>query len=169
MEGIWGLTEKTNGNKWLPYELTNECTGLGIEPITADKHWHDMQFGCSPLTWPTFLFFLFPKQCWSIKIMHYAWTLCWGHGCSYILHAWVWICVCMCIHVPVCAVQWWWMESCAAPQGSLVSQRARAGHLGMMHHTRGWRPGQTLPTLCVYDCLQYFTCSFASVSMCMCQ
>lgn len=53
MEGIRGLTDKANGNKRLPRQLTVEHRRLGIEPITVDKSWHDMQLVCSPLTWST--------------------------------------------------------------------------------------------------------------------
>lgn len=39
-----------------PCPLTNEHTGLGIEPITADKHRHDTQLVCSPPNVTHFLF-----------------------------------------------------------------------------------------------------------------
>lgn len=47
--------------------------------------------------------------------------------------------------------QLWWMESCIALLGPLVSQRAEADHLGMMHHARRLKARtDTHMCLCVY-------------------
>lgn len=100
MEGIRGLTDMANGNKWLPCQLTNERTGLGIEPITADKHWHDaVCVFSSNVTHFCSSSAEIPK---TRSFMHYAVAFWRGHDCIYSLHAWVWdvcesVCACSCL------------------------------------------------------------------------
>lgn len=66
------------------------------------------------------------------------------------------------VHVPVCVIfitgRPWWMESCVALLGPLVSVGAEAGHLHMMHRVGGWRPGHTLTSVCVCAVLLFHAC-----------
>lgn len=136
MQGISSLTDKANGNKWLPCQLTNGHTGLGIEPITADKHWHDMRFVCFPLTRPTFLFFTFPKQYWNTRtcsFMHYACTLtvmCMTPAC-------VAVNLCVHMHVYLCNIH----SSVAVINGVLCCSTGAISQ----PESRGWPPGYDAP------------------------
>lgn len=57
---------------------------------------------------------------------------------------------CACTCVAMRKAWLWWMESCPVPLGSLVRQRAAAGHLCMMQHAGGWRPGQHFLCRCPF-------------------
>lgn len=111
-----------------------------------------MRLVWSPHMWPPF-WFLLPKKSWNFKNMSCCALCIWllersQCMCGYTHSA------CMGEDVAVCVTfivaQLWWMEPRIALLGPLVSQRAEADHLGMMHHARGWRPGQTLTCVCVF-------------------
>lgn len=169
MEGIRGLTDKANGNKWLPCQLTNEHTGLGIEPITADKYWHDTQRVCSPLMWPTFLFLSLPKKSWNVKtwsFMHYAFAFWWGHDCAYFtscMHGRGFVCACTCL----CNIH----SSTAVMDGVLCCSSGAISQ----PESRGWPPGYDAPRSrlkartdtyhCMCVCVMY---SCMCLCLCMC-
>lgn len=145
----------------------DENTWPGIEPISGDKHWHDTQRVCSPLM-PSNLVRLShcPKtaELQTSGVMSYAFAFWWGHDCAYAQPARM--AADLCARVPVCVIfiagQPWWMESCVALLGPLVSLRAEAGHLRTMHRAGGWRPGHTLATAHMCECV---LCS--CLSMCV--
>lgn len=78
--------------------------------------------------------------------MNYAFAFWWGHDCAYAQPARM--AADLYAHVPVCVIfiagQPWWMESCVALLGPLVSLRAEAGHLHMRLEVEGqdrhWPP-----------------------------
>lgn len=141
MGGIRGLTDKANGNKWLPCQLTNERTGPGIEPIKADKHWHDTQLVCSPQTWPTF----FCSSCYpnSVELKKNStdfyelcirlWLGSWSFTRTSRMHRpeFVRACTCLCnVHSSIAV-----MDGVPCCSSGAISQP----------ESRGWPPGYDAP------------------------
>lgn len=136
----------------------DENTWLGIEPISRDKHWHDTQRVCSPFMQSNLVcLHCYPKRAENSKLLM-LWIMHLPFGEVMIVHTHkpARMAADLYAHVPVCVIfiagQLWWMESCVALLGPLVSLRAEAGHLRMMHQAGGWRPGQSL---CAYIVLLF--------------
>lgn len=112
-----------------------------------------------------------PVKSWKLQTssaMNNAFAFWWGHDCAYAQPARM--AADLCAHVPVCVIfiagQPWWMESCVALLGPLVSLRAEAGHLRTMHQAGGWRPGHTLATVCVGGCVCVLLFIYVSTQAC---